>query len=120
MSYKLSECLALTRARVWDGVDLRGFNDPWADPRVPQTGTQYKHICTAAAKALESHDAQRVMDVVHKLMSPEGHRIGLQDWLFRTHRIYVDPNDRDQVQKLQTTRLAWLDHLIAHYTSLGD
>lgn len=120
MSYKLSECLALTKARVWDGVDLRDFNNPWADPRVPQTGTQFKHICTAAAKALEFHDCCRVRDIIHDLLSPEGRQIGLQDWLEDEHGILPDPGNPEYVLKLQATRLAWLDHLITHYESRGD
>lgn len=72
-------------------------------------------------------DEQRITQFISELL---GHRFSLIEWLIDMGHIKADQSswshdhtnylgDIDRI-KLQATRMAWLDHLIAHYESIGD
>ena len=69
--------------------------------------------------------AERICDHIEELL--EGH-FSLREWLVGNGHVegarldpmktcYHGPIDSD---KLQRTRIAWLDHLISHYETQGD
>lgn len=94
---KTSEALKLTKVKLWDGVG-------------PQGGKPH-FICWAAANA---RVAREVKPIVTGLLRP--HQT-LEEWL-RYEQIAMNP--WGQPRKMQATRHAWLDHLIAHYKAKGD
>ena len=96
---KTSTALRLTKAKVWDGVE-------W-----PRAGKSV-YICYAA-ESCSDVVASEVIPIVRELLHPYAH---LDTWLWKKHGIDPFP-DR---AKEQATRHAWLDHLIAHYESIGD
>jgi hypothetical protein len=58
-------------------------------------------------------ESRKALKIISLLL--EGHDT-LEEWLWAKHRIRANNNTK----KLQQTRQAWLDHLIAHYKSIGD
>ena len=94
---KTSTALKLTKVKLWDGVE-------------PQGGKSH-FICWAAADAKV---ARKVKPIVMRLLRP--HQT-FGDWL-RYEQIAMNP--WEQPRKMQVTRHAWLDHLIAHYEAKGD
>lgn len=80
------------------------------------TGSSGKteYICYAIDKTRCSvGDKDRARDIIMELLD-DNYTLG--SWLDRVKGI---ENDRHGV-KMQVTRHAWLDHLIAHYESIGD
>ena len=79
----------------------------------------HSYICWAAIDVLPLADADRVTGVVLRLLNGNS---SLETWLYRNLGVDLDtsaysPNGQ---ARMQVTRLAWLDHLIEHYESLGD
>lgn len=99
---KTSKALRLAKKNLWDGQDLdkAGFGSR-------------EFICHAAKDAgplVQSIVCPLVVDLL-------GHKPSLAIWL--EDYGYADTPWRD-MPKLQATREAWLDHLIAHYKAKGD
>lgn len=67
-------------------------------------------VCAAAHRASVGHI---VHPIISNLLRPY---IYLETWLWAEHGIESAYN----IRKLQATRRAWLDHLVAHYESKGD
>lgn len=97
---KTSEALRLTKAKVWDG---RGDAPP--DNR--------GRFCCLSADCAGAGVAGIVRPIMEKLL---GKYRTLGMWLSSQQGIDTFGN----TTKLQATRHAWLDHLIAHYESIGD
>lgn len=79
------------------------------------------YICIALGiaadkKEIPHEDCQRMRREIHRLL---GRHTSLGQWLLNVHNIDVFADSASRY-KLQVTRHAWLDHLIAHYKSLGD
>lgn len=73
-------------------------------------------ICCAAG---EAGVRATVEPIIEKLMNPDGRKINcstFEAWLQKRHNIDTASDPR----KIQRTRHAWLDHLIAHYEALND
>jgi hypothetical protein len=116
---KLSQIFKLTKDHLWDG-------------QVPKTGSPYicdtiKHLSSKWNMDIPFDDTARARAAVASLLNGQ---FGLCDWLL--NRGYVTLNENRSLRdsermagtevmvKLQATRHAWLDHLIAHYEALGD
>ena len=97
---KTSTAFKLTKEKLWDGRG-RSIPDGKADC-----------VCYAAANAGVQVKIL-VVPIIEKLLAGS---VYLSGWLMKHHGIDTWQNDL----KLQRTRHAWLDHLIAHYESLGD
>lgn len=99
MSMKTSEALRRAKQLVYGGEG--------------GTGNDYFHICYAATSAGVGHI---VCPIIMNLLRPHS---SLGAWI-------VDKigkplgESQEKMRKLQATRHAWLDHLIAHYEALGD
>lgn len=114
---KTSEAFKQALDRLWDGV---GEDLPWNKDR---------YICVALVHTDSTEAALRCQRIISKLLDPKGKQNPdtLEDWLidqgylsrdFRTSlSVWDNPPLR---QKVQTTRKAWLKHLIKHYKSIGD
>lgn len=101
---KTSEALKRTKENLWDGDGDH--------PCVCTRKGKAAPICYAAAIA-----GKDVYDIVQPIISRLlGGSALLGEWLWRHHRI----NTYGLPKQYQATRHAWLDHLIAHYESLGD
>ena len=115
---KLSTIFRLTKGKLWDG-------------QVPKTGSPYicdtiKHLGSIHKMDIPIEDAARARKTVQELLND----FSLQDWLAKRGVITFEERCRlrdslrmagDELQvKLQATRHAWLDHLIAHYEAIGD
>jgi hypothetical protein len=100
---KTSAVFKLAKQHLWDGVGYQ-----WDSPKE-------KFICVAICwkTRCSNKDQERTTKIIQRLL---GRHESLEAWLLAKHRIN---STTDQV-KLQQTRQAWLDHLIAHYESLGD
>lgn len=73
-----------------------------------------EYICYAIEKTRCSvGDKEKARKIIEELL---GDYLTLGSWLAAEKGIW---NDRTGV-KVQETRHAWLDHLIAHYESIGD
>lgn len=98
---KTSEALRCTKAWVWSGTE-------------DQEGEE-RYCCLAAA---------RCGSTVHSIVRPilcdllEGYA-ALETWIVNRTGETLDTLF-DGNEKMQITRHAWLDHLIAHYESMGD
>ena len=116
---KLSQIFRLTKDRLWDG-------------QVPKTGSPYicdtiKHLSSKWNMDIPIDDGARARAAVAALLDGE---FGLCDWLLKRGFVTLEENrsirDSERMAgtevmvKLQATRHAWLDHLIAHYEALGD
>lgn len=97
---KTSEALRLTKAKVWRGNSWGSLEN------------KSRFICFAARRCGPSV-TQAVIPIIGRLL---GDSFSLEVWLQRHHQI----DARFDCKKAQATRLAWLDHLIAHYKSIGD
>ena len=81
-----------------------------------------RYLCIVADCCLPNNQASQIKQIFAKLLGSTGSTL---EWWLRTHHpdIYTS-NDgfRDPYYQsmLYNTRLAWLDHLIAHYESIGD
>lgn len=114
---KTSEAFKQALDRLWDGV---GEDMPW---------NKNRYICVALDHTDSTEAALRCQRIISKLLDPTGKQNPdtLEDWLidqghlspdFKTFMsVYEYPDLR---QKVQTTRKAWLKHLIKHYKSIGD
>lgn len=60
-------------------------------------------------------DIAKAKNIIAELIKPLG---CFETWLSVNHNIECET--RRDFNKLQVTRHAWLDHLIAHYQSMGD
>lgn len=96
---KTSSALKKTKKLVWDGIALDGIGVE-----------NNRYICHAASSAGVGRIVQAV---VLPLLCPYR---SLETWLATEHGIEASNN----IEKLQATRHAWLDNLIAHYESIGD
>lgn len=79
------------------------------------------YICECADELLKEQDAAKVRRIISILL--EGH-LTLGVWLSRhndefNREFYVNFN-KDSYIKLHNTCIAWLNHLIKHYESIGD
>ena len=114
---KTSEAFKQALDRLWDGV---GEDMPW---------NKNRYICVALDHTEPYAEGLRCQEIISKLLDPTGKQNPdtLEDWLidqghlspdFKTFMsVYEYPDLR---QKVQTTRKAWLKHLIKHYKSIGD
>jgi len=101
---KTSEIFKAAKKHLWNGI---GEN---------REQLKEKYICNAIYWRVEGCSIDEVHYAKKSIaLLLEGHET-LDDWLQANHKI----NGRDDRRKLQQTRQAWLDHLIAHYKSLGD
>ena len=96
---KTSEAFRLTKVKVWDGKNNRSLG-------------QSSYICFAASNALRKPG--QVTKVIEKLL--DGHA-SMHSWLIAQG---CEPWQEVSQLRIQTTRHAWLDHLIEHYKSIGD
>jgi len=101
---KTSEIFKAAKKHLWSGAgELNGQS-------------KERYICHAiywrvtGCSIDKVHHAKKIIALLL-----EGHYT-LDDWLWANHKI----NGGDDRRKLQRTRQAWLDHLIAHYESIGD
>jgi len=123
---KLSQVFRLAQKRLWTGDNG------------PQSGARRRYICLVIGELNFSGEVPRVdrVDTVSasRVISCllEGHS-SLESWLLaqghispREFQLLFRPwwSEEEEVRllfiKLQATRLAWLDHLIEHYESLGE
>ena len=100
---KTSEVFKLAKQHLWDGIGNQ------------IDSSKEKFICVAICwrTKCSSEDQEKTTKIIQKLL---GRYETLEEWLLRKHRI----NANTDPIKLQETRQAWLDHLIAHYKSIGD
>ena len=101
---KTSKVFKVAKKKLWDGVvDLRPTN-------------KERFICNAITFSpnIPSEDRKRARGIVNSLLGKHG---TLEDWLRANHKIHFT---RDDSERRQLTRRAWLDHLIAYYESIGD
>lgn len=110
---KTSEVLREAKKILWTGVGRPSAGKP-------------KFICHALNRTVLGDgsnwkDIQLAKHIIHELMRPH---ITLEDWLIaKGHvlhkQLYAGSQFRNR-HKLQATRHAWIDHLIAHHESIGD
>lgn len=94
---KTSTAFKRTKAQLWDGKGKL------------QRGSA---VCYAAIQAGDD-----VYDIVSPIIQQLlGGCSYLGSWLRHYHGINVGPD----IRRYQLTRHAWVDHLIAHYESIGD
>jgi len=78
-------------------------------------------ICIVAKDVLTKEDAIGVRNLIRELL---GGFVSLSNWLSCNSDEYEKEqssmSDEDWCDKLHNTRIAWLDHLIDHYESIGD
>ena len=95
---KTSKALRLTKKNLWNG---KRYNGGFGNR---------EFICHAA---VDAGVGDIVKPIVHSLLD---HKASLGTWL-EDNGVNCPWND---MPKLQATRKAWLDHLIAHYEARGD
>lgn len=83
---------------------------------------EHSYICYAlhaalADGAITRRDHDRNVRIIEKLLGEDNHTLGR--WLIAHKKIVWWQHHRG-TQKIHETRLAWLDHLIAHYEAKGD
>lgn len=116
---KLSTIFKLTKGKLWDG-------------QVPKTGSPYicdtiKHLISVHRMDIPTEDAARARKTVQRLLDD----FSLQDWLAKRGVITIEERNElrrgsdhmagnELMVKLQATRHAWLNHLIAHHKAIGD
>ncbi len=105
---KTSEAFKIARRHLWSGTGVQIL------------GSRY--CCLMLDKHVEDEDvADRCKKIISSLL--DGHET-LEDWLIDADHLpwdyYLSPDKDIYVQKIQTTRKAWLNHLIEHYKALGD
>lgn len=99
---KMSEALRRTRAKLWDGK------------AIDRATTGKEEFCCLAAREAGSGVGKLVIPLLGALL---GGKSMLEDWLAANH---PGPRYDANILKMQATRKAWLNHLIAHYKSIGD
>lgn len=103
---KTSEALRKTKAGLWNGP---------CGPNFPPANA---YICIAAMRQLDYKKSSEVKRLVMGLLNG---CLSLGSWLRKKHGInFEDYTEGEYFAKMQATRHAWLDHLIAHYESKGD
>ena len=112
---KPSEILEESKQYIWRGVLGKGGNG------VLEKGNTTRYICVAVRHlglmhgALESTNYTIVLN--HIQDSLDGHPV-LENWLNKVHLItYTEMNHQSRVQ---ATRLAWMDDMIAYFKSKGQ
>jgi hypothetical protein len=100
---KTSKIFRAAKAQLWDG------EGHWLARK------KDRFVCYAILEHpnISNRDKYRARHIVESLL---GRHETLEDWLSAKHRIHA----YEDLCKMQETRQAWLDHLIAHYESLGD
>jgi hypothetical protein len=99
---KTSDVFKAAKLQLWDGVPKNYSDD------------KHSHICLAIEIAdVPTKYQRKAQRIVQKLIHPYA---TLSCWLQNEKHI----NPMYKSEKLQVTRHAWLDHLIAHYESIGD
>ncbi len=102
-----SQACKIPRQHLWSGTGIQSL------------GSRY---CCLMLDNVEDEDvADRCKKIISSLL--DGHET-LEDWLIDADHLpwdyYLSPDEDIYVQKIQTTRKAWLNHLIEHYKALGD
>jgi len=88
---------------------------PWILDGVENNHLKSTYVCIAACD-VSIVCAAKVRAVVLPLLDSWS---TLENWLEAEHGIR--PSSRAiYIEKMQATRHAWVDHLIAHYQSIGD
>lgn len=107
---KTSKVFAIARR----GVSLDG-----RDPRT-------RYICNSISDArrdglITARDMVRTKNIITKLLTCDSYQLGncLENWL-RAVKDINPTSSVDDRKKMQVTRHAWLDSLIAEYTARGD
>ena len=67
------------------------------------------------AKKIDTESGNRVRDMIHQRL---GHSITLRQWLWHHHGI--ETTSVEECDKLQATRHAWVDSMIAEFAAKGD
>ena len=113
---KTSEAFKSAREVLWDGQG----NDYYHQTGQCRGGKE-RFVCLALRVArIPNKKAEDCRKIIERLL---GDHETLEDWLIANGHVdlsHMDQWSDDYVIKIQTTRRAWLDHLIAHYQAKGD
>lgn len=113
---KTSEAFKQALDRLWDGKRMKD-GDPY--PKGTERFCCLAVWCITRNNALAAPCEKILMD----LLAPQ---TTLEGWLVAQGHMRREDNGIDLefntplMQKVQTTRKAWLEHLIEHYKSIGD
>ena len=105
---KPSEILEESKQYIWDGVLEKGNTTRYICVAVRHLGLMHG--------ALESTNYTIVLN--HIQDSLDGHPV-LENWLHKVHLITYTETSNNQ-SKVQATRLAWMDDMIAYFKSKGQ
>jgi len=80
------------------------------------------YVCYATNKAWESGfiTHEKLVEITDHIALLLGGAQSLEVWLMRVHGIPCMLNNDEYLDKLQVTRHAWVDNMIAEFQSKGD
>ena len=119
---KLSKVFKLAKAKL-------AKDGSWWD--MSYEALRSSHICTSIQDSdAPMADKERARAVVYELLRQSvplhilhdpllGPPYSLERWLTEVHGISYHPFSSEYRDKMQATRHAWIDHLIAHYEAKG-
>ncbi len=108
---KTSRAFAIAKKNLWNGTDRRY-----------RSQEREKFCCIALAEYVyDCETVRRCQTILEDLLGAHG---TLESWLIEHGHLpidyYLSTQKMTLREKIQTTRKAWLDHLIKHYKALGD
>jgi hypothetical protein len=108
---KTSRAFAIAKKNLWNGTD-----------GTYKTMEREKFCCVALAEYVDDCKVvRRCQGILENLLGAHG---TLESWLAERGHLPVNyfysTQKKTYREKIQTTRKAWLKHLIKHYKAIGD